>query len=87
MIDFRALIDTNEIYKHPETRIEYALLQQPYVSSKAEYKDRCVYQAAAISAYGEEVMLEWHNNPYTDLSTIETTDWDLFNANDFKVIL
>jgi hypothetical protein len=86
MIDFRAIIDTNDIYKHPETRIEYALLQKPYISANIEYKDICVYEAAAIDSYGNEIKLEWHDNPYADLGVNEATDFDLFNWDNFKVI-
>lgn len=79
MIDFRAIIDTNEIYKHPDTRIEYALLQQPYESADIKYVGTLVYEAAAISEDGEEVKLRWRNINEDPDSV--TNDWD-----DFEVV-
>ena len=76
MIDFRALIDTNEVYKDMDTRKEYALLQKPYLSPS--FAEDEVYEAAAISEDGEEVMLRWHciNGEPDDCSN----DWDNFEV-------
>ena len=89
MIDFRAIIDTDEIYKHPETRIEYALVQKPYLSTDILHMlfESPVYTAVAYDSFGDEVRLEWHDNIYAELGEDEATDFDLFDWDNFKVIV
>lgn len=86
MIDFEAIIATDEIYKHPETCIEYALVQKPYLSTNILHAESPVYTAIAYDSFGDEVRLEWHDNPHAELGNDEATDFDLFNWDNFKVI-
>ena len=87
MIDFRAIIEIDEIYKHRETRIEYALVQKPYLSTDILHIESPVYTAVAYDSFGNEVRLEWHDNIYAELGEDEATDFDLFDCDNFKVIV